>query len=143
MPLFVVYDPNTGDAISTTGTDTPNCLDRPAIAAKGLAIKDFLDIDEPNIPRGKRWNSATLELDDYTPDETLNKEILIGRLTNDEMHAIKQINNNKLQGFLERLKFTNRIVVNDPETQQIFNGLVTAGVFTAERKDEILATEGG
>lgn len=86
-----------------------------------------------------------LELDTYyppSPQKWTSYEFLL-RLTSTERAAIRQVTNTdpNVADFLMLAQSAQEIQSNDPMTQAGMNYMVSIGVFTEQRKNEILGTE--
>jgi hypothetical protein len=80
-----------------------------------------------------------LELDTYYPPKWTSYEFFL-RLTPTERAAIRQLTNTdpNVADFLMLAQSAQEIVSSDPMTQAGMNYMVSVGVFTEQRKNEVL-----
>lgn len=113
---------------------------------KVIEIKNSLDGSERNyrklpdgLPCGLGWTLNGIE---YKPPTWTSYEFLL-RLTSAERAAIRQLTmtDPNVADFLMLAQSAQEIMSNDPMTQAGMNYMVSIGVFTEQRKNEILGTE--
>lgn len=75
------------------------------------------------------------------PDRVVTALVFLNRFTPDERFAIRQAarQNEGLEDWLDMLRASQEVDLDDPRTQAGLNAMVNAGLLTPARRDEVLA----
>ena len=125
---YAVYIEATGELKSSGSSLSP-------VLPNGMASKSWTDRPAP----GLAWNPATLEWD--TPFAPAPRPISIQefwlRFTEAERTTIRGLNSNKVKDWIELIKLDPQIDPQGALAQSGLNAMVTAGILTQARADEI------
>lgn len=132
--MYHIYDPKTGDLVSS-GT----VVDFDAVRAKGLQYKEFPD----GYAQRKIWNPRTLNFDPKPGRRVLRVRELIARLTEPELQLLlgqqEATADPAIRALSRYIRLSDRIDLDGPILQGALAVMDSQGMFTPERKAELLA----
>ena len=132
MSYYVLVQLPAGELLQVSTTPLQATADGQLVKVREGEIPDLNKFE---------WHPGSLAFVEKIPSRFLTQEAFTRRLSDQELRTIYTMAKSSIdvEIWLDRFKIAKEIDLDDPFLVNGINGLAAAGVFTAERVQEILA----